>query len=102
VGIWTIAPDLAVEIISPNDLIEEVEAKIHAYFAAGVRQVWLLSPQFKTVTIYTSPTHSIILPEDAELTCEELLPGFRCAVSVLFQPVVHARGQRLDANSLLS
>ena len=90
VGIWTIAPDLAVEIISPNDLIEEVEAKIHAYFAAGVQQVWLVSPQFQTLTIYDSPTKSTILQEGDELTSPELLPGFRCPVAVLFQPAVHA------------
>jgi Uma2 family endonuclease len=85
VGIWTIAPDLAIEIISPNDLIEEVEAKIHAYFAAEVRQVWLVSPQFKTVTIYDSPTQTTILTEAEELTSEGLLPGFRCLVRALFQ-----------------
>lgn len=90
VGIWTIAPDLAVEVVSPNDLHEEVVEKIHEYFAAGVRQVWLLSPQFKTVTIYTTPTRSTTLTEDEEVTCEELLPGFRCSVRTLFQPPVHA------------
>lgn len=85
IGIWTIAPDLAVEIISPNDLIEEVEAKIHAYFAASVQQVWLVSPQFQTITIYDSPTKSTILQAGDELT-SPLLPGFRCPVSTLFQP----------------
>ena len=90
VGIWTIAPDLAVEIISPNDLIEEVEAKIHAYFAAGVQQVWLVSPQFQTVTIYDSPTKSTILQAGDELASPALLPEFRCPVATLFQPAVHA------------
>lgn len=85
VGIWTIAPDLAVEIISPNDLIEEVEAKIHDYFAAGVQQVWQVSPQFQTVTIYDSPTKATILQAGDELTSPALLPGFRCAVAALFQ-----------------
>lgn len=87
VGIWTIAPDLAVEIISPNDLIEEVEAKIHSYFAADVQQVWLVSPQFQTVTIFDAPTKSTILQAGEELTSPALLPGFRCPVAVLFQPV---------------
>ncbi len=90
VGIWTIAPDLAVEVVSPNDLHEDIVEKIHEYFAAGVRQVWLLSPQFKTVTIYTTPTRSTTLTDDEVLTSEELLPGFRCSVRALFQPPVHA------------
>lgn len=90
VGIWKIAPDLAVEIVSPNDLLEEVEAKIRAYFAAGVRQVWQVSPQFQTITIYDSPTKSIILQSGDELTSPNLLPGFRCPVETIFQPAVHA------------
>ena len=102
-GVWTIAPDLAVEIVSPNDLaqrsgptiwpndlIEEVEAKIHAYFAAGVQQVWLVAPQFQTVTICASPLMLTLLQAGDELTSPELLPGFRCPVAALFQPVVHA------------
>lgn len=89
VGIWTIAPDLAVEIISPNDLIEEVEAKIREYFAAGVQQVWLVSPQFQMVTIYEAPTKATILQVGDELTSPALLPGFRCPVA-LFQAPVHA------------
>jgi Uma2 family endonuclease len=87
VGIWTIAPDLAVEVISPNDLHEAVIEKIREYLAAGVRQVWLVSPQFKTVTIYDSPTQTTTLTEADELTSEELLPGFRCPVRALFQHV---------------
>ena len=89
VGIWTIAPDLAVEIVSPNDLHEEVEAKIHAYFAAGVRQVWKVSPQFQTITIYDSPTKTMILQSGDELTSPDVLPGFRCPVEAIFQPAVH-------------
>ncbi len=88
IGVWTIAPDLAVEIISPNDLIEEVEAKIHEYFAAGMQQVWQVSPQFQTVTIYDSPTKATILQAGDELTSPALLPGFRCAVAALFQAPV--------------
>lgn len=90
VGIWTIAPDLAVEVVSPNDLHEEVEAKIRAYFDAGVKQVWKVSPQFQTITIYDSPTKTTILQSGDELTSPALLPGFRCPVAAVFQPAVHA------------
>ncbi len=90
IGIWPIAPDLAVEINSPNDLIEAVEAKIREYFAAGVQQVWLVSPQFETVTIYETPVNSTTLQAGDELTSPALLPGFRCPVAALFQPAIHA------------
>lgn len=84
-GIWPMAPDLAVEIISPNDLYERVISKVDEYFMGGVRQVWLISPEHKTVTIYTSPTHTTILTEADELVSEELLPGFRCRIADLFR-----------------
>lgn len=96
-GIWPIAPDLTVETItstersanlSPNDLYERVSSKIREYFAAGVRQVWLISPEHKTVTVYHSSTHATILLEENELVSDEL-PGFRCRISEPFQPPAH-------------
>jgi Uma2 family endonuclease len=85
-GMWPFAPDLAVEILSPTDLHERVSGKIREYFAAGVRQVWLISPEYKTVTIYQSPIQVHILTEEAELIGDEILPGFRCRLRELFQP----------------
>ena len=87
IGPWKIAPDLAVEIVSPNDLIEEVETKISEYFAAGVQQVWLVSPQLQTVSIYEALNKVTILQAGDELTSPALLPGFRCPVATLFQPI---------------
>ena len=54
---WPIPPDLAVEVMSPNDLYERVYAKLLEYLAAGVKQVWLVSPEHHTVTIYRSATN---------------------------------------------
>lgn len=85
VGSWEIAPDLAVEVISPNDVYDQVVGKVAEYFAAGVQQVWIITPEYKTVTIYHSPSQSIILFENEELTSEGLLPGFRCPISDLFK-----------------
>lgn len=84
-GIWPVAPDLAVEVISPNDLWEKVQSKVQEYFTAGVQQVWLVSWQQRTVSIYDSPTHVTILTEDDILLSEALLPGFSCRVSEIFQ-----------------
>ena len=55
------------------------------YFAAGVRQVWVISPQYKTVTMYQSPTQVRILTAEDELIGDEMLPGFRCRLRELFQ-----------------
>jgi len=55
-GKWPIAPDLAVEIISPNDIYEEVIARVAEYLQAGVHQVWVVSLKQKTITVYHSLT----------------------------------------------
>ena len=82
--IWNFAPDLAIEVISPNDKHNEVERKISDYFAAGVRQVWKLVPELKTLTVYFSPTKTKILTDKDEVTCEEILPSFRLNLSDIF------------------
>jgi len=85
VGPWPIPPDLAVEIVSPNDLYEKVISKVIEYLAAGVQQVWLISPENRIISIYTSPTQVTILQEDDEIDGGDVVPGFRCRVSELFQ-----------------
>src|SRR5205823_11827292 len=71
---WPMPPDLAVEVISPNDLYEKVYAKVIEYLAAGVKQVWLVSPKLHTVTIYRSVTHITVFLGDGELVSEDLFP----------------------------
>jgi len=81
---WAFAPDLAVEVISPTDIFLEVAEKTQAYFDAGVKQVWLIDSKFETVTVYYSLTKTLILTENDELTCEEILPNFRLKLSEIF------------------
>lgn len=83
VGKWEIAPDLAIEVISPTELHRKVQTKLRDYFAAGVREVWLVEPEFKIVTVYQSPTRNVILTEDEELT-SAVLPGFCCDLREVF------------------
>ena len=80
-----VAPDLAVEVISPNELWSKVKKKLREYFAAGVQQVWLISLEEAQIEIYDSPTQITVLTENDELSSEKLLPGFRCRVGELFQ-----------------
>jgi len=84
-GKWEIAPDLAVEVISPTDVWEKVNEKISECFAAGVRQVWLVSLGQRKALIYDSPTRITVLAENDDLTSEALLPGFKCRVGDLFE-----------------
>jgi len=84
-GIWELAPDLAVDIVSPTDLYEKVISKLVEYFAAGVRLVWLISPENRQFTIYTSPTQATILTDADELVCNDVIPGFRCRLADIFR-----------------
>ncbi len=81
---WPMPPDLAVEVISPNDLYEKVYAKVKEYLAAGVKQVWLVSPEHHTVTIHRSATNITAFAGDGELVSEDLLPDFRCPLREIF------------------
>jgi Uma2 family endonuclease len=90
-GIWEIAPDLAVEVISPNDVYDKVEDKVWEYFAAGVKQVWLVSLGKRTITVYRSPVDPVVFTEDQELVSEDLLPGFRCRLSEIFRSLAHSQ-----------
>jgi Uma2 family endonuclease len=81
---WDIVPDLAIEIVSPSNTANEVQAKIGEYFQAGVRRVWVIYPEAALVHIYDSPTQVRILQRGDELADALLLPGFWLAVAALF------------------
>lgn len=81
-----ISPDLAVEVISPNDTAYEVDTKVQEYLAAGVPLVWVVNPRVRTIQIYRADGTVERLTEDASLTAPELLPDLRCRVADLFTP----------------
>jgi Uma2 family endonuclease len=83
--IWLIAPDLTVEVVSPSDYYEKVHAKAMEYLTAGVKVVWIVSPENQTITVYRSATNIMAFPPESELTCEDLFPGFRCPLSEIFK-----------------
>ncbi len=82
---WKIAPDLAVEVITPTDLFDDIDSRLWEYLSAGVQQVWLISMQRKRITIYRSATNVTCFTETDELVSEDLFPGFRLKLSKLFQ-----------------
>ena len=83
-GYIDIAPDLAVEVVSPNDLSYEVERKVVEYLDAGVTLVWVIDPEARTVRIHRRDGSIGWLREDGELSGEGVLPGFRCRVTTIF------------------
>jgi Uma2 family endonuclease len=82
-GHCRVAPDLAVEVISPNDVFEEVTQKAAEYLDAGVKRVWVVDPATEKVYVH-QPGGGRILTNRDELTGDDALPGFSCRVSDLF------------------
>jgi len=80
-----LAPDLAIEVLSPSNTVREMERKRREYFAAGVRQVWMVEPIKRRIRVYKGPEEVVILDEGATLEVENLLPGFRLPVRELFE-----------------
>jgi Uma2 family endonuclease len=81
-----VPPDLAVEVVSPNDTAEEVEAKRVAFLRAGTRLFWVVYPDSRTVHVYRQGKHSsLALAEGDELSGEDVLPGFLCRVAAFFE-----------------
>jgi Uma2 family endonuclease len=83
-GLIPFAPDLAVEVTSPNDTAYAVGEKIEEYLANGFNLIWVVQPNIKTVTIYRGDGSVAVLHEPDEITGEGALPSFRCKVAEFF------------------
>lgn len=82
--VWPVAPDLAVEIISPTNTWEEAMGKVREYFTAKVKLVWVILPRERLIYIHTSLKDVTLLDESNELTGGDVLPGFHLAITELF------------------
>jgi len=78
-------PDLAVEVLSPNQKLQDLGEKIGEFLDWGTPLVWVLDPEHRTVTVYRSLTDVRTLGPEDELTGEEVIPGFRVRVAELFE-----------------
>jgi Uma2 family endonuclease len=83
VGYIRILPDMLVEVLSPSNTSKQILAKLREYFAKGVRLVWVIAPEDRTLRIYRNAEEGRLLHETATVTGEDVLPGFTCRVSDL-------------------
>ncbi len=88
-GHCVIAPDLAVEIVSPNDSLAEMGVKIEQYLEAGVRLVWLINPLSRTAEEYRPDGPTAHVRRGGTLSAEPVLPGLSIPLSSLFQDPDH-------------
>src|SRR5262249_49692616 len=79
-----LAPDLAVEVLSPSDRIADAMGKITMYLQAGVRLVWLVDPSARTVTIFRPDAALKLVGAGETLDGGDVLPGFSVPVAELF------------------
>lgn len=87
-GYMPIVPDLAVEVISPNDIHYDVLDKVQEYLDAGFPLVWLADPKARTITVYPHDGPPVLYSADHDVTADGVLPGFRCKVGDFFPPSV--------------
>ncbi len=78
------APDLAVEVVSPGDTVNEVEDKVAEWLEGGARMVWVVSPKLHTVTVYRSLTDIVTRTAKDKLDGAEVVPGFQMNVAEIF------------------
>ena len=82
---WPGAPDIAVEVLSPNDRQDEVDKKLHDWLSHGATEVWIVNPVSESVTIHhQAGNHQTYGRDDTLVGREQLLPGLSFQVAELF------------------
>ena len=82
-GFPALAPDLVAEVVSPSDRAVEITGKALAWLDAGVRLVWVVDPQNRTVTVHR-PDGTTVLRGRDQLNGEDVLPGFVLSLAELW------------------
>jgi Uma2 family endonuclease len=79
------APDLAVEVLSPDDRFAEVEEKVLEWLDAGTRVVVVVNPETRTATVYRSRSQITVLAEEDVLDGGDVVPGWTLPVREIFE-----------------
>lgn len=77
-------PILAVEILSPSDKQEEIDAKLQEYLASGVQIVWIVNPVMETITVYRPDGKPQIFSGEDLIMESTHLPGFEVQTKSIF------------------
>ena len=80
-GYPALAPDLAVEVLSPGDRPGQVLAKVADWLSAGTRLVWVLDPDRRVARIYRADGSETLVTAEGSLDGEDVLPGFACPLA---------------------
>ncbi|MCK6577931.1 MAG: Uma2 family endonuclease [Anaerolineae bacterium] len=77
------APDLAVEVVSPNDSAEDIQQKIEEYLRAGTRAIWVFYPKARAINVHRGSA-AVRLSENDTLDGGDILPGFTSPIRDFF------------------
>ncbi len=83
-GFLPIPPDLAVEVLAPDEKIANYEGKVQEYLEWGVQLIWLVDPNTQTVTVIRANGERVMLKGNDVLSGEEVIPGFKIRVRTIF------------------
>ncbi|HAX24544.1 MAG TPA: Uma2 family endonuclease [Chloroflexi bacterium] len=83
-GFLMLAPDVAVEIVSPSDRASAVDAKVAEYLRAGTQLVLVVQPELRSIAVWTPDQRARVYREADEIDFGDVLPGFRLRVSDVF------------------
>lgn len=84
-GYWDLSPDLAVEVVSPNDTAAEVQSKVQMWLEAGTRLAWVVYPGTRSVVAHNSLKDISTLTANDILTGGGVVPGFQIPVTEVFE-----------------
>ena len=82
-GFARLAPDLVVEVLSPDDRPGEVLAKVADWLSAGTRLVWVVDPAHRRARVYRADGSDASVDTDGALDGEDVMPGFTCTLSAI-------------------
>jgi Uma2 family endonuclease len=83
-GFLQIPPDLAIEVLSPNDLAADIDEKVDDYLRNGFPLVWVIQPATRSVTVRQSDGSITLLRDHDEITAGNAIPEFRCKIAEFF------------------
>ncbi len=89
-GLLQLAPDLAIEVLSPSETASELQEKLDDYKAAGTALVWVVDPVRRTVMVVASDAPVEWLHEADVLEGGDVVPGFSCPVAAIFEGIARA------------
>ena len=84
-GYAEVVPDLVVEVVSQNDTPAAIHDKALMWLCYGVRLVWVVRPNWREIAVYRADEPILTLTEADYLDGLDVLPGFTCAVSEVFE-----------------